>query len=544
MLPISARSWSADRSIDAVATAVLAVLAVIAALTFRDYGLGWDDYTHSEYGELLLAYYGSGFTDRRALSFVNLYMYGGGFDMMAALAAKVSPFDLFETRRLMGAMIGLIGIIATWRLGRRLGGPLAGLVALVLLATCPLYYGHMFMNPKDAPFAVAMVILLLGLVRALQEYPQPRPATIALAGIGLGLTIGTRIIGGIAGFYALGGLAVILAGEAFAGGLRPAAARLARFALILLPGFLLAYLIMGLVWPWSVLAPLNPFRAVEYFSHFFEKPWKEMFDGALLPVPDMPRSYVPTLFALKVPEVLLALGIAGIAGAVVTLWRREVPLPTRAALFAVAIAATLPIAITVMTRPAMYNGIRHFVFVTPPLAALGGVAAAWLMPRLWRLGRPAFAGAAALIIALVALPAVDMVRLHPYQYTHFNAFVGGIRAADERYMIDYWGLAFKQAAQQLRATLVERLEVPTAHRRWRIAVCGPHAPARVELGPEFQITWDSRGADFALMLGEFYCRELNAPVLVEIEREDVVYARVYDIRARSILSLFTIPPVQ
>jgi hypothetical protein len=33
-------------------------------------------------------------------------------------------------------------------------------------------------------------------------------------------------------------------------------------------------------------------------------------------------------------------------------------------------------------------------------------------------------------------------------------------------------------------------------------------------------------------------------VLVEIEREGVVYARVYDIRARSVLSLFTIPPLQ
>jgi hypothetical protein len=544
MLPASHKSWSADRSIDTVAVAILAAIAIIAALTFRDYGLGWDDYTHSEYGELLLSLYGSGFTDRRALTFVNLYMYGGGFDMLAALAAKVSPFDLFETRRLMGAVVGLIGLTATWRLGRRLGGPLAGLAALVLLATCPLYYGHMFMNPKDAPFAVAMVILLLGLVRALQEYPQPRPMTVALAGIGLGLTVGTRIIGGIAGFYALGGVAVILAVEAFDAGIRPTAARFGRFALALLPGLVLAYLIMGLIWPWSVLAPLNPLHAVEYFSHFFEKPWKEMFDGALLPVPDMPRSYVPTLLALKVPEVLLGLGIAGIAGAIVSLWRREVPLPQRAALIAIAIAATLPIAITVMARPAMYNGIRHFVFVTPPLAALGGVAAAWLLARLRRVGWPALAGGAAILLGLTALPAVDMVRLHPYQYTHFNAFVGGIRAADERYMIDYWGLAFKQASQELRAKLVERLEVPTRHRRWRIAVCGPHAPARVELGPEFQTTWDSKGADFALMLGEFYCRSLNAPVLVEIEREGVVYARVYDIRARSVLSLFTIPPLQ
>ena len=32
------------------------------------------------------------------------------------------------------------------------------------------------------------------------------------------------------------------------------------------------------------------------------------------------------------------------------------------------------------------------------------------------------------------------------------------------------------------------------------------------------------------MLGEFYCAELDAPVLVEVVRDGVVYARVYDIR--------------
>ena len=80
-------------------------------------GLGWDDYTHSQYGQLLLEYYASGFSDRRALSFVNLYMYGGGFDMAAALLHKVIPLELFETRRLLGAVVGLIGLTVTWRLG-------------------------------------------------------------------------------------------------------------------------------------------------------------------------------------------------------------------------------------------------------------------------------------------------------------------------------------------------------------------------------------------------------------------------------------------
>src|ERR1700681_913456 len=168
-MPTSRWGRSTERIVDLVAVALLLTIAAIAALTFRDYGLGWDDYTHSQYGALLLRLYGSGFADREALSFVNLYAYGGGFDMLAALLAKVLPFDLFETRRLAGALVGLAGLVATWRLGRRAGGPLAGLIALALLATCPLYYGHMFMNAKDGPFAAAMAFALLGLVRLFDE---------------------------------------------------------------------------------------------------------------------------------------------------------------------------------------------------------------------------------------------------------------------------------------------------------------------------------------------------------------------------------------
>jgi hypothetical protein len=60
------------------------------------------------------------------------------------------------------------------------------------------------------------------------------------------------------------------------------------------------------------------------------------------------------------------------------------------------------------------------------------------------------------------------------------------------------------------------------------------------LGPEFRTTWDTKGADFAFTMGEFYCANLAAPVMVTIEREGVVYARVYDIRGRTFTSLNSI----
>ncbi len=532
---------SVERTCDDLAMLVLAAVAVIAGLTFRDYGLGWDDYTHAEYADLLLRMFGSGFKDTAALSFANLYMYGGGFDMVAALLHKVIPLELFETRRLVGAIVGVIGLAVTWRLGRRVGGPLAGLAALLLLALCPIFYGHMFMNPKDAPFAVAMIILMLGLVRLAEEYPQPSPRTILIVGLGAGLSIGSRILGGLALVYALIGFVPLFLEEFRIEGAREAARRFAHTVYVLLPGLVLGYLIMGLIWPWSIMAPDNPFQALTYFSHFFEKPWKEMFDGALVSVPDMPWSYLPTLFALQLPEVMLVLMTGAIGGTLAMLPRRDLPARRKTILLMLTLAATLPLVVAMVKRPALYNGIRHFVFVIPPMAVLGGVAFAWIMERLRDKHRAWQPVVLATFCFGLALPLAEMIRLHPYQYTHFNHIAGTVRGADSRFMLDYWGLALKQASDGLRAQIVERQEVPPRGRKWKVAVCGPQRPAQVALGPDFTIGWDSNAADFAMTLGEFYCKGLTAPVMVEIKRDDVVFARVYDIRGRSISSLLSIP---
>ena len=532
---------SIERTCDDVAIIVLAAVGLIASLTFRDYGLGWDDYTHAEYADLLLRMYGSGFKDTGALSFANLYMYGGGFDMAAALLHKVIPLELFETRRLLGAVVGIIGLAVTWRLGRRVGGPVAGLATLLLLALCPTFYGHMFMNPKDAPFAVSMVILMLGLVRLVEEYPSPSPRTVLIVGLGAGLSIGCRILGGLALVYAVVGFTPMLLEETRTHGAREAVHRFAHVLCVLLPGLVFGYLVMGLIWPWSIMEPSNPFQALTYFSHFFEKPWKEMFEGALVSVPDMPWSYLPTLFALQLPEVLLALAIAGVVGTLMSLSRTDVSARRKTILLMLTLAATLPLVIAMVKRPALYNGIRHFIFVIPPMTVLAGAAFAWGMDWLKENRRSWQPAVLAIFSFGLLLPLGEMIRLHPYQYTHFNHIAGTVRSADSLFMLDYWGLALKQASDGLRDELVERQEAPPTNRKWKVAVCGPQRPAQVALGPDFTIGWDSNAADFAMTLGEFYCKGLTAPVMVEIKRDDVVFARVYDIRGRSISSLLAIP---
>ena len=530
---------------DRVAVAVLAAMAIVAALTFRDYGLGWDDVTHSQYGALLLQYYGSGFTDTRALHFVNLYKYGGGFDMAAALADKVLPFGLFETRRLIGAVVGLIGMAVVWRLGRRLGGPVAGAAALILLAACPLYVGHMFMNAKDAPFATAMAVLLFGIVAVLDHYPKPNRRAVALFGLGLGLAFGQRILAGIAAPYGLAAVALIAVTDARAdnakANARAALRRLGQFVWTILPALVLGYLIMGLIWPWSIVKPLNPFYAAEYFDKFFEKPWRELYEGRLISVPDMPASYLPHLLMLKLPLILLALGLIGVVGAFVLAARPSLAVHRRAGLLVLALAVVLPIATASVMHPAFYNGLRHFVFVVPPFAIAGGLAFGWLFERAYAHGKAAMAALCAVLIGGVSLPVYNMVRLHPYEYTFFNALAGGVRQAQHGYMIDYWGLSFKQAADELRARLAKSGAQSPQGRRWVVAICGPQATARQQLGPQFETIFDEKQADFAMVLGTFYCRHLDAPILVDIEREGVSYARVYDLRGEPTPNLLTVP---
>ena len=526
---------------DRASVAVLVALLAVALVTFRDYGLAWDDHSHGQYGELLLAYYTSGFTDQRAFSYYNLYYYGGGYDLAAAALAKLLPFDPFETRRLAGALVGIAGLAIVWRMTRRLGGPVAGFGALVLLAITPAYYGHMYINAKDLPFAVAMTFLLYTLVRAFDEHPRPQPLTIVLFGLAVGLTLGTRLVGGIAVlFMAIAG-AVLFFSEASRLGTRDAAVRSVKLFAWLALALPLSYAVMAFVWPWSVQSPLNPLRALEFYSHFWEKPWKELFDGLPIPILDMPRFYVAKLCLLKLPEVLVAFTVAGTAGGLVAAANGKIEPRRRAMLALLVSAAILPIIITVLTRPVMYNGIRHFLFVLPPLAVLAGLAVSYLYERLADVSRPAAVAGMAAFAAAVAFTVVDLVRIHPYQYTLFNHYAGGVAGARGHYMLDYWGLAFKEASEDLLEQFEKNNVAPPEGRKWRVAVCGPAHTVSFELGPNFETAYEADGADFAFSLGTFYCARLDAPVLAVAQREGVVFARVYDLRGRTYASTY-IPP--
>jgi hypothetical protein len=518
--------------------ATLAVFAAVAAfivLTFRDYGISNDEPVQHTYGQLLLAWYASGFTDDRAFHYINLYLYGGLFDLIAAGLEPYVPLPLYEWRHLLSAGFGFVGLIGTWRLATRLGGEGGGVVAVLLLAVTGMYGGAMFTHTKDVPFAAAMVWSLYFITAFAGEMPAvPRWRTMLGLGVAIGCALGLRVGGVFAVLY----LAVTL-------GAAMLLLRDARLFVRLLPRLVVAGLvalaIMAVTWPWSLLPPTNLFKALGAFSHFsFDL--KTLINGRLLPIDQLPATYMPEYLLIKLPEVTLFGLLAGLGLAMWALVTRLRAPRTRAGLAAtglspqhlllalpLALAILVPVAVAVLTDPPLYNGIRHFLFVLPPvtvLASLGLVGAFHALSRQTRLAGAAFALAA---LGLFLFNASVLWRLHPYEYVAYNQLVGGTPGAWGRFEGDYWSSSLREAALALRHG-TER-EKPPAH-PYKVSVCAEDVQALTYLGPRFEAVEDWEDADFILTARHVGCDAAPGLPYATVRRMGLAFASVRDQRLR------------
>ena len=57
-------------------------LPILILLTFRDYGISWDEQLQDTYGEYVVRYYTSFFRDTSAVGFGDLHYYGGFFEAL------------------------------------------------------------------------------------------------------------------------------------------------------------------------------------------------------------------------------------------------------------------------------------------------------------------------------------------------------------------------------------------------------------------------------------------------------------------------------
>jgi hypothetical protein len=517
---------------DAAAAALFAALVLLVVLTYNSYAVSNDEPVQQHYGELIIAYFRSGFSDTSLFHYVNLYLYGGLFDVIATLIERALPLiDRYDVRHILCALIGVGGIGGAFATARLVAGPRAGAIAAIVLAVCGPWYGSMFNHTKDIPFAAAMIGATYFLLRCMRDLPWPRRRHVVGFGLLLGAALGIRVLGLLMIGYA--GLAMLIATPP--AGPEPLRDRLAFFArsiVALTPAFLIGYLLMIAAWPWSALAPLNPLRGLIDFGEFHYH-IDTLLAGRVYEMDQVPRWYVPLYLVIKLPLIMLA----GAALSLACLSRRA-NVKKRARLRSetglLVFMALFPVICEVVDRGPAFTGMRHFLFVVPLFAVLAGIGIDWLIDVAGRSGRWLAALSAAAFLLAVVSNAVLLVRLHPYQYLYYNPLIGGLEGAAGHFATDYWVDIMPEAVGDLEA-YVARLDGPgTASHRYTVAVCAERASFENEAqdDPSLQWTADWKTADFFIAPTHMNCdRAVDGTVIAAISRLGVLIGVVKDRRA-------------
>src|SRR5262249_42366513 len=202
-----------------------------------------------------------------------------------------------------------------------------------------------------------------------------------------------------------------------------------------------------------ILNPQIAFRENLNFQLFKEV----LYGGKVVYSTDISRSYLPWYLMITLPLPLACLALGGFV-VVARGWLRDRASPESLAGLALQIWFVGPVLYFVIARPTVYDGIRHFLFVLPPVAVLAGVGAAHARARFPSFG--ARAAVTALVLAAIAWPIRDLVALHPYQTTYFNGLVGGVAGASGHYDTEYWASSYKEAAAWINARAREAGDRP------------------------------------------------------------------------------------
>jgi hypothetical protein len=518
---------------DRMSSSIVIASALFVLFTFRDYGVTWDEDVHNWYGNFVLDYYLSLAADKTALHWQDLYNYGAIFDTIAAVLNRMSPIGVYETRHLLNALVGILGLIGCCKLGRCVAGSRAGFIAVLFLVLTPNYYGQMFNNPKDIPFAVGVIWAIYYMVRIVSALPRPPMQLVIKLGVAIGMSMGVRI-GGLLLLCYLGLLLTVdgVWRAVAARGAVQLANAWASFSRILVPVVLVAYPVMLLFWPWAQTDPIdNPLRALEFFSHQ-TFPFNTLFDGRFIPATDLPWTYLPGYIVIALPELILVLLLCAPIVAAVAVVRRGRRVKREEALtgLALGIGIVFPIAYAITIKAVLFDGMRHFLFVLPPIAVAAAVIAdkglGWLSSFPYR--RPVWALLALYGFAHVAI----MAMLHPDQYVYYNAFVGGVEGAQHKFKLDYWANSYSEAVHGLEDYLRTEYGADFEDREFTVAVCGPPISADYYFPPNFRFTRRVTEADFFIAFTKDNCdRSLPGRPVYRVERMGALLSVVLDRRA-------------
>lgn len=427
------------------------LISIICFFSFSSYGITGDEETQNRYGTYVWDYTKNFGNPIKSFEEYHpghdeLKFYGGIFDGIAAMCVDIfSIQDEFFFRHFLNTLFGLLTILYSglivYALTQSWVWASLGLFFLVLT---PRFYGEMFNNPKDIPFAAGYIISIFYILRFLNEFEKPKWGTVFGLAMGVAISVGVRI-GGILVIAYFGLTYIMSAWMRYKLNLSLLKTSMIRAVI----GIGLGYLIACFWWPFSHENIVSkPLEALEVMSNYPLSIYM-LFEGMRINTADLPSNYLFRWIYIGSPIfILLGLIIGSIYGMFEIIRVKSINL------FILMFGIIFPMGYIIYKKSVVYDGLRHLIFILPLISIIACYG-------YYRLGiqfkeRKSKYFIFALIVLLMIPTVKHSITNHPNQYVYFNELYGGVNKAFGYYETDYYHNSGKLATDWIKKNILSK----------------------------------------------------------------------------------------
>ncbi len=417
---------------------------IISLLTYKDYGISWDEDEQREIGRLAYNYvfYGS----QEIFGSKGMH-YGTGFELPLVIFEKwlklTDSRDIFLMRHLVSNILFLISAFSLYILAYRLfRNRFIASLGFIMLVFAPRLYAHSFFNTKDLPL-LSMYIITLTCCKI--AFERNKNIMFFILGILCGYTTGIRIMGIMLGGFIVFFLLIDMFFDAV--NKRKTLNSIVNILLFLV-GFCFT---LYFVWPYLWNNPIHNFiESYVSFSRHNVGIITNLINGKFVDASKLSVTYLPTWFLITNPELWLIAGIAGIIWIVISFLKKPLTYirNTQERNFLLyLICFFAPVMAVIFLHPVIYDDWRHFYFIYPSFILMALYFINKMLQTRYQL---IVKGICILQLILICF---FMIRNHPFGQVYFNNFVFHKQEyLRKNYELEYWGCSAYQGLKHLLET--------------------------------------------------------------------------------------------
>lgn len=394
---------------------------------------------------------------------INLTMYDRIYvAVLYAIAGEIN----FDTYHLLNLLFYSIILIAAYELLlKETKSSYLSLVGPIALIVTPRLFGDVAANHKDVPFAISYFVSLV----AIYLFGNKSSAkSLLMLGLSFGLTQALRTVGySIHLVYLLW----LLLNQT-----SPVSKKSLELLSQVVVVFMIGLLIHFVTLPYLAADPIS--RFVELLNNAKAFPWNGsiLYLGKQVLSTTLPWHYAPIWFVITTPVLFLIYGM----GSVMLIKKSKL---AKLLWLSLVVNSVL----LVISKPVLYDGVRHLLYLLPPLVMLACLSFFSLLKSKWRWKKVALS----LTVINVVLILVQYYLLFPFHYTYFNELVGYFPGANNRFELDYWGASYKTAVEEFN-------QQADSTRTYQLYFCGDPQQVKEYAHFEYELVYEIAKADLLI----------------------------------------------